>query len=296
MLGAEPGAGNPDVSSSTRGEAFTGEGGERVRLGPPVITGESVSSASARLVTEFGVQWHVEVDFRGDGAGVWRALTADAACRPGDPQRRVAIVLDREIISSPEVSPEIGCGQGIAGGATSITGEFDKSEAHDLALLIRAGVLPVPVEIVEQRTIGPTLGDAAVRASIQAAVIGAALTIVYMIAYYRVLGVLAAVSLLVYGLLSYACLLAIGATLTLPGIAGFVLAIGMAVDANVLVFERAKDEYADGGRRGGRSSKASAGRGPRSWIRMRRHCWPQACSSTTPPARYAGSGSRSRSA
>jgi SecD/SecF fusion protein len=247
VLGVEPDAPDPDRPKRPAGNVFTAEGGERLRLGPPVITGESVGSASSRLVTELGAQWHVEVDFRGDGGGTWTELTADAACAaPGDPQRRVAIVLDREVISSPEISPEIACGQGITGGATSITGEFSKSEARELALLIRAGALPVPVEIVEQRTIGPTLGDAAVKASIQAAVIGAALTIIYMIAYYRVLGVLAAISLLVYGLLSYGCLVAIGATLTLPGIAGFVLAIGMAVDANVLVFERAKDEYEDG--------------------------------------------------
>ncbi|MGH9267517.1 MAG: protein translocase subunit SecD, partial [Acidimicrobiales bacterium] len=174
-------------------------------------------------------------------------LTGTAACAPaGDPTRRVAIVLDRDVISSPQVSPQIACGVGITGGETVITGSFTEREAKDLALLIRAGSLPVPVEIIEQRTIGPTLGDAAIEASVKAGIIGAALTILYMIAYYRVLGVLAGLALGIYGLLSYAALLAIGATLTLPGIAGFVLAIGMAVDANVLVFERAKEELATG--------------------------------------------------
>lgn len=251
----------PDVEA-TPGDVFESEDGERLRLGPSAVTGESVGSAQASLATDLGVQWHVEVSFRGDGGRQWAALTGEAACAPpGDARRRVAIVLDREVISSPQVGPEVACGQGITGGDTVITGNFTQSDAKDLALLIRAGALPVPVEIVEQRTVGPTLGDAAVRASVQAAVIGAALTILYMISYYRLLGVLAALALLTYGLLSYASLLAIGATLTLPGIAGFVLAIGMAVDANVLVFERAKDEYAAG--RGVRSATVAGFR--RAW-------------------------------
>jgi SecD/SecF fusion protein len=102
----------------------------------------------------------------------------------------------------------------------------------------------VPVEVIERGTIGPSLGEAAIEASLEAALIGAGLTILYMIAFYRLIGLAAAVSLGVYGLLSYAVLAGLGATLTLPGIAGFVLAIGMAVDANVLVYERAKEEYA----------------------------------------------------
>ena len=115
---------------------------------------------------------------------------------------------------------------------------------RDLALLIKGGALPVPVEIVEQRTVGPTLGAAAIDASAQAAVIGVALTALFITVVYRLFGALAAVALGGYGLISYAALVALGATLTLPGLAGFVLAIGMAVDANVLVFERAREEYA----------------------------------------------------
>ncbi|MDQ4133185.1 MAG: protein translocase subunit SecD [Actinomycetota bacterium] len=223
------------------------EGGERLRLGPAAVTGEAVGGSRAAIGQDLGSLWHVEVDFRGEGGQQWATLTGEAACAPpGDPKRRVAIVLDREVISSPQVDPSVQCGAGISGGQTVITGDFTEREAKDLALLIRAGALPVPVEIVEQRTIGPTLGDAAVRASVQAAIIGAALTILYMVAYYRLLGGLATIALLAYGLVSFAVLLAIDATLTLPGIAGFVLAIGMAVDANVLVFERAKDEFEAG--------------------------------------------------
>jgi len=252
VLGVAPPPPDPTAASddpADQGEILEGEDGERLLLGPAAVTGEALSSANARLASDFGASWHVEINFRGDGGGQWADLTGQAACAPpGDPTRRVAIVLDRDVISSPQVGTEIACGEGITGGETIITGQFSEGEAKDLALLIRAGALPVPVDILEQRTVGPTLGDAAVRASIQAAVIGAALTILYMIAYYRLLGLLAAVALGVYGLLSYAGLLAIGATLTLPGIAGFVLAIGMAVDANVLVFERAKDEHAAGRR------------------------------------------------
>ena len=206
-----------------------------------------MGTARASLSGNFAVEWQVEVDFRGSGAGKWTDLTAQAACAaPTDPTRRIAIVLDDRVVSSPAVGSGVQCDVGIPGGTTVITGNFTQDEAKDLALLIRAGALPVPVVVVEQRTIGPTLGDAAIRASAQAAVIGALLTIAYMIVYYRLLGVLAAVALALYGALSYAVLLLVGATLTLPGIAGFVLAIGMAVDANVLVFERIKEERAGG--------------------------------------------------
>ena len=253
VLGVTPPTGDPtgsDASGGTADDVFESEDGERLALGSPALTGQALSSAKAVPPSDVGgAFWQVEINFRRDGAGQWADLTGEAACAPpGDPTRRVAIVLDRDVVSSPQVGTEVACGEGITGGETVITGQFSEGEAKDLALLIRAGALPVPVEIVEQRTVGPTLGDAAIRASIQAALIGAALTILYMIAYYRLLGVLAAIALLTYGLLSYAALLAIGATLTLPGIAGFVLAIGMAVDANVLVFERAKDEHAAGKR------------------------------------------------
>ena len=226
------------------------EDGQRIRLEEARLTGDAVGDAQAIVDTQVGAQWQVSISFRGDGGDLWAELTGEAACEPvGSPQRRVAIVLDRDVLSSPQVGEEIECDVGIPpGGDTVITGDFTESEAKDLALLIRAGALPVPVEVVEQRTIGPTLGEAAIDTSVQAALIGGLLTILYVIAYYRALGVLAALALLAYGLISYAVLLAIGATLTLPGIAGFVLAIGMAVDANVLIFERGKEEFAEGRR------------------------------------------------
>jgi SecD/SecF fusion protein len=248
---AEP---DPQAPTSTttapadeEGLVLADEAGGRLRLGPAALTGEAVGDARAELDPQFQTRWQVAIEFQGEGGRRWAELTGQAACEPvGDPTRRVAIVLDRQVISSPQVDPSVPCERGISGGQTVITGDFSDQEAGELALLIRAGALPVPVEVVSQRTVGPTLGEAAIKASMQAAVVGAALTMLFMVAYYRLLGGLAAVALGCYGLLSFAVLLALRATLTLPGIAGFVLAIGMAVDANVLVFERMREEHRAG--------------------------------------------------
>jgi SecD/SecF fusion protein len=227
------------------------EAGERLRLGPAGLTGEGVSDAQASIDTQSGSGWFVSVDFKGDGRNAWEKLTGAAACNPsGDPTRRVAIVLDDKVISSPQVVDGVGCNVGITGGSTQITGSFTAEEAKDLSILIRGGALPVPVEVIEQRTVGPTLGAAAIEASAKAAVIGILLTGLFILVVYRLVGLLAAVALAGYALISYATLVALGATLTLPGLAGFVLAIGMAIDANVLVFERAREEYVGAPKRG----------------------------------------------
>jgi SecD/SecF fusion protein len=227
------------------------EAGQWIRLGPAALTGEGVSDAAGRTDPSRGTGWFVTIDFNGKGDDAWTKLTAEAACAPvGDPTRRVAIVLDDKVISSPQVSPEVPCNVGIVGGSTEITGAFDQQSAQELAALIKGGALPVPVEIVEQRVIGPTLGKEAIEASAKAAVIGLALTGLFIIAVYRLMGFLATLALACYTLISYALLVALGATLTLPGLAGFVLAIGMAIDANVLIFERAREEYAATPKRG----------------------------------------------
>jgi SecD/SecF fusion protein len=232
------------------------ESGQKLKLGPAVITGEGVTDAAARTDPQQGPGWFVTVDFKEPGP--WQRLTGAAACEPpGDPKRRVAIQLDNKIISSPQVVEETPCRIGMPGGNTSITGNFTAQEAGDLAVLIKGGSLPVPLEIVEQRTVGPTLGADAISASAKAAVTGVLLTAVFIIAIYRLVGLLAAIALGTYALISYAALLALGATLTLPGLAGFVLAIGMAVDANVLVFERAREEYGSAQRTSGRGPRAS---------------------------------------
>ncbi|MFE2751230.1 protein translocase subunit SecD [Actinosynnema sp. NPDC059335] len=218
--------------------------GDSVGLGEVVMTGEGIEDARATPNAQ-GVGYVVGVDFQGDAPRAWQRVTAEAACSPpGDPKRRVAFVLDDEVVSAPQVDPSVACGTGMIGGSTQITGRFSQAEAEELALVIRSGALPVPVEVVEQRTVGPTLGAEAIEASARAAVIGVALTGLFLLFVYRLAGLVAVVALVGYAAVAYAAMLAIGATLTLPGLAGFVLAIGMAVDANVLVFERSREEFA----------------------------------------------------
>ncbi|MDX3101316.1 protein translocase subunit SecD [Nonomuraea angiospora] len=225
------------------------ENGGRLRLGPAAITGDGIADAVEQSDPQRGPGWWVSIDFR--DAGAWQRMSGAAACEPvGDPKRRIAIVLDDEVISSPPLDPSIPCRTGIPGGKADITGSFTHEEARDLAVLIKGGALPVPLTMVEQRTVGPTLGAAAIDASAKAAVAGLVLTAAFIVAVYRMSGLLSTIALACYGLISYAALVAMGATFTLPGLAGFVLAIGMAIDANVLVFERAREEYDQGRGRG----------------------------------------------
>lgn len=223
------------------------ESGQPLAIGPAALTGEGVGAATAEL-DQFGAPL-VTIEFRGDGQGRWEQLTGAAACAPpGSPQRRVAIVLDSTVISSPQVDPSVRCDVGIVGGSTQITGSGSQAEARDLAVLVQGGALPVPVEIVQQSTVGPTLGRDAIDASGRAGLIGLVLTGIFLVVVYRLLGALAALALATYGLISYGALVALGATLTLPGLAGLLLSAGLAIDANVLVFERAREEHASGGR------------------------------------------------
>jgi SecD/SecF fusion protein len=237
---------SPTPAADPEGEqVLPDESGQEIRLAPASLTGEGVDGAAAEIDPQGLGGWYVSIDFRGSGGAAWKELTGAAACAPaGDPTRRVAIVLDDQVISSPQVDPSVPCDVGIPGGSTQITGTFTADEAKELAVLIRGGALPVPVEVIEQRTVGPTLGAAAIEASAKAAVIGVALTALFITVMYRLLGGLAVVALGSYAVIAYGALVALGATLTLPGLAGFVLAIGMAIDANVLVFERAREEYA----------------------------------------------------
>ncbi|MFC8589261.1 protein translocase subunit SecD [Streptomyces sp. NPDC057217] len=253
VTGGTEGPAGPAAADGTRVLADPDAPGRFLTLAAPALTGDGVESAEAVLDTTNGRGWTVDLSFRDRAAGDWARITGAAACAsPGDPARRVAIVLDDRIVSAPAMQTGVPCGAGIGGGSAQITGGFSGQEARDLAALVQGGALPVPVTTVEQSTVGPTLGAEAIRASALAALIGLACTGLFVIAVYRLLGLLATVALLLYGLISYAAVVALGATLTLPGLAGFVLAIGIAVDANVLVFERAREEYAALGRTAGR--------------------------------------------
>ena len=234
-----------DPDTSTKSNVQDTETGEILQLGPAALSGAEINSADA-VQPQQGVGWEVSVDFDGKGSDAFAALSRKAACEEGDPGR-IAIVLDGGIISSPDVS--VPCGSEIRGG-TNISGSFSEQQARDLALLIEGGALPLEVEQISSSTVGPTLGDAAIEASAKAGLIGLVLTGIFIVFVYRFVGFLAALALTSYAVLAYALLLVLGSTLTLPGLAGFVLAIGLAIDANVLVFERAREEYAENPRAG----------------------------------------------
>ncbi|MFE5833340.1 protein translocase subunit SecD [Streptomyces sp. NPDC056508] len=253
VTGEAEGPAGPPAADGTRVLADPDAPGRFLAVAAPALTGDGVENAEAALDTTSVRGWTVDLSFRDRAAGDWARITGAAACAsPGDPARRVAVVLDDRIVSAPGMQTGVPCGAGIGGGSAQITGGFSAQEARDLAALVRGGALPVPVTTVEQSTVGPTLGAEAIRASALAALIGLACTGLFVIAVYRLLGLLATAALLLYGLISYAAVVALGATLTLPGLAGFVLAVGIAVDANVLVFERAREEYAALGRSAGR--------------------------------------------
>ncbi|WP_142850646.1 protein translocase subunit SecD [Telmatospirillum sp. J64-1] len=154
--------------------------------------------------------------------------------------RQLAIVLDNQVISAPSIR------EPILGGSGVITGRFSVQEANDLALLLRAGALPAPLVVLEERTVGPDLGADSIRAGQIATVLGLVLVLAFMLVAYGTLGVFANIALLVNLALLLGALSLLGATLTLPGIAGIVLTLGMAVDANVLIFERIREEMRNG--------------------------------------------------
>src|SRR5918999_397958 len=146
VLGEGTGDGQNDDGRNQGGNdrpiTLNDEDGQPVRVSPPELTGDAVTDARAELDPNFGTAWQVAISFRDDGAEQWAQLTGQAACEPeGSPARRIAIVLDESVLSSPQVDPSIQCNEGITGGDTVITGDFSEDEAKDLAVLIRAGAL-----------------------------------------------------------------------------------------------------------------------------------------------------------
>ncbi len=204
------------------------------------LTGTNLKDARPQP-TQAGNRWEVAINFDDEGGKKFAELTKNLA----GTGRSIGIFLDNELISAPVVGPEF-ASTGIAGGRAVITGNFDLESANDLAIQIKGGSLPFPVEVVENRTVGATLGQDSIRRSIIAGLVGLVLVLIFMAVYYRLPGIIADVALVVYGLLTLACYALIGVTLTLPGIAGFILSIGMAVDANVLIFERTREELRGG--------------------------------------------------
>jgi len=206
----------------------------------PPLTGKYLKDAGAEP-TQSNNNWNVGIRFDSAGGELFAKLTKNLA----GTGRTIGIFLDNGLISAPTVPPEF-AQTGITGGGAVITGRFTAQTANDLAVQLRGGSLPVPVEIVENRTVGATLGKDSIQRSIYAGIGGLVLVLIFMVAYYRLPGVIADVALLLYALLTYASFAALGVTLTLAGIAGFILSIGMAVDANVLIFERTREELRAG--------------------------------------------------
>jgi preprotein translocase subunit SecD len=204
------------------------------------ITGDSLRNASIQPLPN-GNFWEVTLEFNDEGGRQFAELTKNIA----GTGRTLGIFLDGVLLSAPTVSIQY-AETGIVGGRASITGNFTFEEANELSIQLEGGALPVPVEIVENRTVGATLGQASVRQSLYAGIGGLLLVLGFMVFYYRLPGAIANIALIIYATLTFAAFSLIQVTLTLPGIAGFILSIGMAVDANILIFERTREELRAG--------------------------------------------------
>jgi len=196
---------------------------------PTGLTGSMLKKAQVQFNQETGEPM-VGISFDDEGAQLFSQITTDNVGYP------LAIFLDDIPLTAPRVNEPITSGEAV------ISGNFNVASAKKLAIQLNAGALPVPLKIIEQRTIGATLGEESVNKSIRAGLIGLLVVILFMIAGYGFLGFLASLALVIYGLITLALYKFIPVTLTLPGIAGFILSVGMAVDANILIFERIKEE------------------------------------------------------
>lgn len=207
---------------------------EPVRIFHTVMTGSALKTVNVTKDQLGKYQVAFELQSGPDGADLFRTYTSAHV------GKILAIVLDKKIISAPRIENAITDGKGV------INGNFTYETANQLAVQLRYGSLPIPLKVVTSQTVGPTLGQDSLRKSLIAGFIGLAVVIIYMTLYYRLPGLIAALALLSYALISLTLFKFIPVTLTLPGIAGFVLSIGMAVDANVLIFERLKEELRAG--------------------------------------------------
>ena len=264
--GAQSGAGRPTATptaaplSATPTAAATVTGTETISATPTVIpdlptyqtlmTGAALDDVS---VTTQNGQVVVAFTLKDEGARIFADFTSQHVGEV------LAIVLDKQVISAPRINSAITEGSGI------IEGRFTLESANQLAIQLRYGSLPVPLRIAQSREIGPTLGQDSVRRSTIAGAIGMATVVLFMVLYYRLPGAIASLALFVYAAITFALFKLIPVTLTLPGIAGFVLSVGVAVDANILIFERLKEEL-----RAGRSLQNAVDAGfSRAWPSIR---------------------------
>ena len=204
------------------------------RDGKAPLDGGAVTDARVEYGNANGGEPSVSMSMNAEGANTWARMTKDNI------GRQIAIVLDGMVYSYPTVNTEI------TGGSSQITGNFDVEEAEDLANVLKSGKLPAPATIIQEQVVGPSLGSESIRAGFISFIIAFVLVLAYMIFFYQGAGLAADVALLCNVLLLFGALVSFGAVLTLPGIAGLVLTLGMAVDANVIIYERIKEELAAG--------------------------------------------------
>ncbi|MCX8022406.1 MAG: protein translocase subunit SecD [Syntrophorhabdaceae bacterium] len=195
-----------------------------------LLTGDLLTDARVRIGGEFGGEPYVAIEFNSEGARLFDKVTGENV------GKRLAIILDNTVYSAPVIKERI------SGGKATITGGFTMEEAKDLAIVLRAGALPAPVKVVQNITIGPTLGQDSINKGVKATIFGSVFIIAFMIFYYRLSGVIANIALLLNLIYLLGAFSALKATMTLPGIAGIALTVGMGVDSNVLIFERIREE------------------------------------------------------
>src|SRR3989339_145355 len=216
---------------------FSTERGEAKSSQSIILKGSGLTGADLKAVypqiDEYGNPC-IGFELSPQGSKVFAEMTSRHIEKP------IAIILDGKVLSAPNVKTPITEGKGV------ITGNFSAEEVRDMVIKLKAGALPIPVELIETRIVGPTLGKDSVDRSLVAGMIGFFIIIAFMIFYYRLPGFMADIALTIYVLMTLACLALLHATLTLPGIAGFLLSIGMAVDANIIIFERLKEELRAG--------------------------------------------------
>ena len=247
---------DPFASTETQEPLPTDEW-TKLRLGPVEVAGTDVDDATA-VVDPLSSQWTVSLDLSGEGADRFADITGRLACNPPSaPTRQLAIVLDGIVESAPTMSNSVLCEQGITGGTATITTGGGEAEARQLALVLRTGALPIQLELATVQSVSPTLGRSALQGSLVAGAIGLAAVALYLILLYRGIGFVAVLELAMFGVVTYGILILLGElaglTLTLAGIAGVIVSIGIAADSSIIYRERYRDEL-----RAGRTVRTAA--------------------------------------
>jgi preprotein translocase subunit SecD len=245
---------SPDVAVVSCDRGGTG----KYILAPAQVLGNMVSKATAAIDQQGAAGWYVSLDFNGEGATKFGALTQSVTGLAA-PQNQVAIVLDGLVVSAPRIN------EAITGGSAQITGSFSQQEASNLANVLKYGALPLAFDQGEVLQVSPTLGSDQLRAGLLAGLLGFALVFLYSFIYYKLLGIVTVISLLVAAAITYLSFLLLGEwlgfTLTLAGIAGAIVAVGITADSFIVYFERLRDEV-----REGRSIRSAAETG---WVKAR---------------------------